>query len=561
MRKIAIIRENLEGFKLPFSDLRLDGIEFNYFDIQVENRDLDKYFSDILKKVSEVKPEMIFIPCWIEQPLHYLGVRLAMHVRLSGIGGFNETPIVLMGVETDLEFYRNCTLSRFLNSDKIFYTSFSSESIIDFLRNFDWEKNCKVKIDLTDNLKFFDLTPPANYHSHHSIDNELALLRWSEYLKCDDRIPDEIKDNLQTGLYFKYQKALNPVNSPGTGNPYLISGNAKILLIDDEAEKGWENFYECFFQHGRQISFSTLSADFKSLNQEEIIEAARKKVEGFDADVVLLDLRLCDTDFTTNPQPEPKDLTGYKILEEIKKINKGIQVIITTASNKVWNYQSTHDLGANGYIVKGAASEVSEDIRILKGVIEKGIELSQFLKKVFEKCAVVESQIYSCPTEDDTEFDEFIKDLAKQIKIIENASSNIRLNSSITLDIVFLNCYNFLEKFKHHYLHEVDYRVVLGVEETGMNRYNYNSANDNIQNQGSFVRINQNDNPSWFNTLAGLFIDYFSLANLGDRVMKDLWDIKEARNHYIHGNKDKFQQSEILTILDLCIKITSSMKE
>lgn len=395
MRKIAIIRENLEGFKLPFSDLRLDGIEFNYFDIQVENRDLDKYFSDILKKVSEVKPEMIFIPCWIEQPLHYLGVRFAMHVRLSGIGGFNETPIVLMGVETELEFYRNCTLSRFLNSDKMFYTSFSSESIIDFLGYFDWEKNKKMKIVLPDNLKFFDLTPPANYQSHHSIDNELALLRWSEYLKCDDRIP-EVKENLKAGLYFKYHRVLNPIRPSGTGNPYLISAKGKVLLIDDEAEKGWKDFYECFFQNkvnNKSIEFEALALDFKSLNQQGIIDAARKKVEQFEADVVLLDLRLCDMDFGTDPQPEPKDLTGYKILEEIKKINKGIQVIITTASNKTWNYQSTHDLGANGYIIKRGDSDVAEDIRSLKNKVDEALDRAPFLKEIHTQISIIKSYI------------------------------------------------------------------------------------------------------------------------------------------------------------------------
>ena len=45
-----------------------------------------------------------------------------------------------------------------------------------------------------------------------------------------------------------------------------------------------------------------------------------------------------------------KELTGIKILEYIKSLNKGIQVIITTASNKIWNYENSSN--ANGYILK-----------------------------------------------------------------------------------------------------------------------------------------------------------------------------------------------------------------
>ena len=81
-------------------------------------------------------------------------------------------------------------------------------------------------------------------------------------------------------------------------------------------------FLQMFFQYNinnKSIQFETLKLDFKSSTQENIIKEACCKVTEFYPDIVLLDLRLCDKDFNTNPQSEPKDFTGYKILEEIKK--------------------------------------------------------------------------------------------------------------------------------------------------------------------------------------------------------------------------------------------------
>lgn len=36
----------------------------------------------------------------------------------------------------------------------------------------------------------------------------------------------------------------------------------------------------------------------------------------------------------------------------IKKINPGIQVIIFSATNKVWNLQALQEAGADGFIIK-----------------------------------------------------------------------------------------------------------------------------------------------------------------------------------------------------------------
>ena len=66
-------------------------------------------------------------------------------------------------------------------------------------------------------------------------------------------------------------------------------------------------------------------------------------------DVFIIDLRLHDDDFIDK---NSDDLTGLILIKHIKKLNPGIQIIISTASNKVWNIQKCLALGAGQYVVK-----------------------------------------------------------------------------------------------------------------------------------------------------------------------------------------------------------------
>jgi len=145
--------------------------------------------------------------------------------------------------------------------------------------------------------------------------------------------------------------------------------------------------------------------------------------------------------------------------------------------------------------------------------------------------------------------------------MIVSSGKKIDIYEPMTLDVVFLNCFNFLEKFKNHYLKEINYKIVLGEEEEEINRYSYSYKRNQINNEGKFIRINKNDNPSWFNVLTGLFIDYFKIANIMDEVVLKLYRTKEERNDYVHGDKMKFDQNEVLMILNICEKITSKLKE
>ena len=73
----------------------------------------------------------------------------------------------------------------------------------------------------------------------------------------------------------------------------------------------------------------------------------------------MLDLRLFDE---TDRSVDVENLSGKLLLQKITKEFKGIPIMITTASNKVWTYQSLIDLGADAYWIKEGIDEQREAI-------------------------------------------------------------------------------------------------------------------------------------------------------------------------------------------------------
>ncbi len=336
--------------------------------------------------------DVIFLPYNLSRQnyLEFTGVRLALHIRLTEAFRHTHVPIVFIGLETKEEIAKLTDYGSFLFTTGIFSTK--KFKIEDLEAQFAWVttewkelRNGAATLTDAEYQKFLErikIKPAANYASHHSVDNELALMRWSESIGCADQIP-EVKNNISKGLYFKYHKQLHP-ESHNEREKILdlnsVSGNGRVLLIDDEEAKGWTTFYTFLLGANRKdaIELKAIGANFKELTQQSIVEAAIAKVHKFKPDVVLLDLRLCDADFA--PKADLGDLTGLTILKKIKtKINRGIQVIITTASNKVWNFEAATIAGANGFIVKNPLDQLPFSI---SDKIISGIKKGTFLKKV-----------------------------------------------------------------------------------------------------------------------------------------------------------------------------------
>jgi CheY-like chemotaxis protein len=193
-------------------------------------------------------------------------------------------------------------------------------------------------------------------------DKEISKLKaeFEEIIKKEGNISSEIEDiNEKTGklksLIYK-------------GAEIYFSDNldierqtkCKILIVDDEPD--WKTIYEKILQNaGFDLivpgkKFRNKIADFYDKELKPVISKGAY-------DLILLDLRLFEE---SDPSVATDKLSGKQLLEYIKKDYKGIPILITTASNKIWTYQKLIDFGADAYWIKEGVDEQRDFIDSIK---------------------------------------------------------------------------------------------------------------------------------------------------------------------------------------------------
>lgn len=141
-----------------------------------------------------------------------------------------------------------------------------------------------------------------------------------------------------------------------------IRTRPNILLIDDNAENGWKDICNEMFPSALIRAPLIRAKEPKKAYKETMddlyhhdikpeIEEINKLESPF---LILLDLRLFDE---TERSIDLANLSGKLLLEKIKRDFRGIPIIITTASNKVWTFQKLINLGADAYWVKEGLDE------------------------------------------------------------------------------------------------------------------------------------------------------------------------------------------------------------
>ena len=198
---------------------------------------------------------------------------------------------------------------------------------------------------------------PNSTEGRHSIANQWGANVLSRIVLGAETDNALIKQARQS-LYFKYVLALtlseDAILSLSIGESTseeterLTTINAtgkKILLIDDEADKGWSDVLKQMLNGSSFKTIKEQAADFSSLSEE-----AQNEIKSGNYDLIFLDLRMNGAQ--EEGKVRPADFSGMKILKSIKELNKGTQVIMFTASNKAWNMKALMDAGADGYYIK-----------------------------------------------------------------------------------------------------------------------------------------------------------------------------------------------------------------
>ena len=410
--------------------------------LPTENDNLNNF------NLPEVKNDSIYI---IEaapdnsNPLNYDGVGIALKIYFHTISNtINKIRIILFGFEDKQSFFQFCTYSNILKCPGIEYIEIGKDNIEMVLqkpiKELDYENIKKSILNI-------GIKPPTSYKSHHYIANEWSILRWAKALQIKSDSLKKIQEEVDSSLYYKYLKSIYPIKKGENIKKGKLKNSGKILFIDDEVEKGWG----IIFKEICGVELTVYGSEFKDWNTEKIISESSNKAKEFD--VVILDLRLHDDDFDEN---DPKDLTGYKTLKKIKEHNKGIQVIIFSATNKIWNLQALQEAGADGFIIKESpeisidSDFTSKSITSIYEIINKCLSMS-FLKEVQKKINKIQKNIENRPDKNEDLF----KRMSNGIEIAFSLLSQSRIHDKF-FNFSYLAFFQLIEDFGNFYFDEGD---------------------------------------------------------------------------------------------------------
>lgn len=399
----------LEDVNVKSISVALPETDVPDFDSHISQKMVDEYGANLIKECYDI----IILPYnTTENDLEYTGLRILAHLRVTREWNCMATPIMFLGPDTLLEVNQFCELGGLLNTFNVFTSSITKqEDLITKLRWIKKETRAIESIETTPEYKAFlkrmrSLSAPANYTSHHSLANEWAIMRWNDMMSQPVDLPDNGFTHM---LYYKYLRALygdsqkmkrwlNKNNYTDLERFDGIIGNKKLVLIDDEWDKGWAGILKHIADSsGFDFNYCEIK---KEWDRNTLIKEVLVFIDKNDADCFLLDLRLHDTDFNEQYLKENElRLSGYEILDYIKEKNEANQVVIFSASNKVWNFKNTvwdykvglkaRD-GATDYLLKETPESVlksSESYNLYLNFfnsIQTSFKLSE-LKKVVEK--------------------------------------------------------------------------------------------------------------------------------------------------------------------------------
>jgi len=231
---------------------------------------------------------------------------------------------------------------------------------------FDLPENASDALEVMESLspseyktRFLDVIKiiPNATEGRHSLANQWGADVLSRIVVGNETNNELIK-KARLSLYFRYVRALSlgtndieniiqGVESPSTPTSLkkIDAAGKKILLIDDEADKGWDDVLQKMLPNSE---FKTIQEQVP--NYESLSDGAKKTIESGKYDLIFLDLRM--NGVAEENTLSPNDFSGMKILKAIKEQNKGNQVIMLTASNKAWNMKALLDEGVDGYYIK-----------------------------------------------------------------------------------------------------------------------------------------------------------------------------------------------------------------
>ncbi len=520
----------------------------------------------IEENLSNTKYKGIFVPlCFGSSLSDFNGLRLAAEIRCTNC--INQFIPIFIYSFVGLNYLLEHEYFNILKTKNIQLVPYSKKAFGNaankYFDSFKPEELSKEMIKLR-------LDPPLNYTDSHSIANEWAIHQWAKTIGCSEN--EELKkvfQNVQYNLYFKYLRTIHPISNRDIISTTKLKINAdgkpRVLLIDDEAEKGWNEIFAFLLSDLNNIYSDCLRVDFKRLSSDEIIEKAIDKIFTDNIDVVILDFRLNSSDFENK---KSEQITSIKLLKEIKKRNPGIQVIAFSATNKVWNLQALQEAEVDSFIFKDGNENIHLIIESLILKLTSSIKKSSWLKPIWNKTISVIDHLEAQRKKHILDRD-FSGAITTFLQL--GFDSLINSNKRFSFDSAFIYYFLILEAISKQMInedtpHKVNYTNKFGVSKSGYKfqfRSNYDFLKDFEGNQ--YMQVAAGDdlissekripyNPKFHNLI--------SLSGIDDiNPIK----IVELRNKFNHPNLiDQrviavIEKDNIDKIFEVCTKLLKNL--
>ena len=520
--------------KRDFSDSRLHTIVR-------EELDGDKY-------------DNIFIPlCFGNSLSDYNGLRLAAHIRCTKT--INQLSNIYIYGFVDYKDLLEHPCFNILKTKNVFLIDYSKKAIQEADKN---TISSLKEDELTKEIQKLVLAAPKD---NHTIANEWAIYRWVTTIGTGvrDEGIDIINRNIQQNLYFKYLQTIYPVVRNELSAVRIEKDDEKspkILYIDDEAEKGWDEIFATLLCDKSNLDYECLD-DIKKLSKEEIIETSINEIKEKDIDIVILDFRLHNTDFSKEIPIE--EVTSMEILKQIKEYNKGIQVLIFSATNKIWNLQALERLGADGFIIKEAPENsinpnfTEETIANFKRIMERSIHMT-FLKKAYNAVRKIKNEVETISNDNDLEKLKLKSEIEIQLDIAFEClrKAENKENDYSYFNLSYISLYKIIEHINDFYTDEKG----LSLRKDGKLIGYYDQENQN------FKSIEKNRYPSTKDKI--LFIYEKSLNGDPKKIVANIGAICKNRNNIIHPKtikeSKKTTAQENITLLNTIYNIVKQLK-
>ena len=281
-----------------------------------------------------------------------VALALGLYLRLSvmEVGANALAPIIIASDFRMKKFLHTKTYSQLLLTKNVYFQA-RQEIIIDAVMPLVAER-------YEDDFLDFISVKSGPEIGRHSLANQWGASVLDRLLNNGVPSDNEVLKAASKSLYFKYMfvqtvniadvlSGKQPVQYAMTSRATVNAKGKRVLLIDDEADKGWEYVLRRFV--------ITNDGDFDVIghrvkNYDAFSKEERDMIKNGNYDLIFLDLRMNGIEEEHIYKPE--EFSGMKILRKIKDINPGTQVIMFTASNKAWNLKALLDAGADGYYIK-----------------------------------------------------------------------------------------------------------------------------------------------------------------------------------------------------------------